>query len=409
MRILHTADWHLGRIFHGRHLTQDQAHVLEQFCTLARDVRPDAIIIAGDVFDRAVPPPEAVELFGETLARLVQETTAHLVIIGGNHDSAVRLGFAAPLLQAARVHLRTRFVADPAPVIIDDAHGPVHLFPLPYADPAQARSTCGDDSLREHADVFTLLLNNVRCRLARSGNPRSIITAHATVLGGESSESERPLSIGGAEAVPPALFHGFGYVALGHLHRPQWIGGNARANAGGAGDAGKAAEDTTLPSSRIRYAGSLLKYSFSEADHRKSISLLELDAASNVRLEEITLTPLHDVRRISGRLEELLARAKTDPAPDDYLLAEITDEGPVLDALERLRDAWPNVLRLERPWLTRMVQQRAASVDHARITPLQMLEAFHRDMTGEPLSDSRRALLQDILDDILRSQREASA
>ncbi len=382
MRILHTADWHLGRIFHGLHLTPDQAHVLEQFCALAREARPDAIIIAGDIHDRAVPPAEAVALLNDTLARLRAETDAHIVIIGGNHDSAERLGFGAPLLDASKVHLRTLFRADPEPVILEDEAGPLHLFPLPYVEPARARSDSGDATLKEHADVFARVLGNARARLKAAGNPRAVVAAHATVLGGKTSESERPLSIGGAEAVPPALFKGLSYVALGHLHRPQNVAEN------------------------VRYAGSLLKYSFSEAEHAKSISLVEIDAAGTVRLEEMALTPRHDVRRISGTLEELLARAEHDPAPDDYLLAEITDEGPVLNALERLREAWPNVLRVERPWLNRLVRERAAQADHARITPLEMLEAFHRDMTGEPPSDARRALLAEVLEEALRGQEE---
>ncbi len=392
MRLLHTADWHLGRIFHGQHLTSDQAHVLSQFADLARDTQPDAIVIAGDVFDRAVPPPEAVELLDDVLARLAAETDAHIIIIAGNHDSPARLGFGAALLARAQVHVYTQFASDPAPLVLADAHGPVHLHPLPYVEPVLARSDTGNDDLRTHEDVFRLLLGNIRQRLRQAGNPRAIIAAHATVLGGEASESERPLAIGGAEAISPALFEGFAYTALGHLHRPQDI----------------LVQDSPS-TSRVRYAGSLLKYSYSEVDHRKSVSLVEIDARGHACVEEIALVPRHDVRRISGLLDELLAAAEHDPAPDDYLLAEITDTSPLPDAMERLRTCYPNLLQIRRPWLERAVHgvAEAAEIEQLRAAPLDMCVAFVRDMTGNPPDEATRQLLADVVEEVLRMQREA--
>ena len=386
MRILHTADWHLGKIFNNVSLTDDQAHVLEQVVALAKDARPDAIIIAGDVFDRAVPPPEAVALWDEVVTRLARETPAHIVVIAGNHDSPHRLGLNARLLEKNRVHLRTRFDPAPQPLTLEDGHGPVLLFPLPYVDPARARSETGDATLQAHADVFARLMAHVRERMALAGgNARCVVAAHATVLGGRSSESERSLAIGGAEQVPPATFDGAHYVALGHLHRPQRVGAD-----------------------HVRYAGSLLKYSFSEATHEKSVSLVELDAAGCCAVEEIALAPRRDLRRVSGTLEEVLAAAVCDAAREDFLQVELTDTLPVFNAMEKLRAVYPNVLSVSRPELERSVGESAAKArEAARISPLELFAAFHREMTGEDLTQEGRALLTEILADIARRQREA--
>ena len=386
MRILHTADWHLGKIFHNVHLTDDQAHVLEQFVTLAKDARPDAVIIAGDVFDRAVPPPEAVALWDEVVTRLAHETEAHVVVIAGNHDSPHRLGLNAQLLEQSRVHLRTRFEPAPRPLVLRDAHGPVLLFPLPYVDPARARSEAGNPALQEHADVFEHLMAQVRAQTAQAGNgARCVVAAHATVLGGESCDSERRLAIGGAEEVPPAVFEGAHYVALGHLHRPQRVGAD-----------------------HVRYAGSLLKYSFSEAGDEKSVSLVELDATGACRIEEIRLSPKRDVRRISGTLDEVLAAAEKDAAREDYLQVELTDTLPVFNAMEKLRAVYPNVLAVSRPELERTVDEAATRVRAAaRLSPLALFEAFHREMTGEALTEEGCALLAEILAGIERERREA--
>lgn len=386
MRILHTADWHLGKIFHDVHLTDDQAHVLEQFVALAKEARPEAIIIAGDVFDRAVPPPEAVALWDDVLTRLARETEAHVVVIAGNHDSRDRLGLNARLLEDSRVHLRTHFHPAPEPLVLEDVHGPVHVFPLPYVEPARARSETGDAALQTHADVFAHLMEHVRAAMALAGNrARCVVAAHATVLGGEGCDSERRLAIGGAEEVPPATFEGAHYVALGHLHRPQQVG-----------------------SVHVRYAGSLLKYSFSEADHEKSVSVVELDATGACTVEEIRLTPRRDVRRVSGTLEEVLAAAERDPAREDYLQVALTDTLPVFNAMEKLRSVYPNVLSISRPALERAVEETAARArEAARISPLALFEAFHRDMTDEELTEEGRALLAEVLSAIERERREA--
>ncbi len=383
MKILHTADWHLGRIFHNVHLTDDQAHVLDQFVALARDVRPDLVIVAGDVYDRAVPPQEAVALLDDVLSRLVEVADAVLVI-AGNHDSPQRLGFGSRLLARGGLHVRGAFAPDATPLMLEDAHGPVAVHAVPFLDPVRMRSLLPDAGISDQASAM-----RAACALARRASPdgtRSVLVAHATVLGGEASESERPLSIGGTEAVPPETFAGFDYVALGHLHRPQRAGGG-----------------------NVRYSGSLLKYSFSEAAHAKSVTFVEMDAEGRCRIETPRLAPRHDVRTVSGRLAGLLEQARREPS-SDYLQVVLEDEGPVFDAMPRLREHWPNVLEIRRPALVAASGTDpagpavSASARHAGRETL-FAEFFER-VTGEEMTPPQRAALLEVLQELRRTERE---
>ena len=295
MRLIHTADWHLGRLFHNVHLTRDQEHVLEQLVELARDVRPDAVIVAGDLYDRAVPPTEAVDLLDHVLTELVDGLGVPVVAIAGNHDSAVRVGFASTLLRERGLHLVGELPQAASPIVLRDEHGPVRICALPFADPAEARHVYGDEAIHDQQAVAAA---GVRQALAATApDERRVLVAHAFVAGGLESESERPLSVGGAQQVPAGMLAGFDYVALGHLHRPQTCG-----------------SETT------RYAGSLLKYSFAEAAHDKSVCVVEIGPRGSapgeagragraaVAVETVALSPRRDVRRLEGTLAELLAR-----------------------------------------------------------------------------------------------------
>ena len=371
MKILHTSDWHLGRLFHNVHLTEDQAHVLESFVALARDVRPDLIVIAGDLYDRAVPPPEAVELLDDVLGRLVLDLGIPTVAIAGNHDSAERIGFASRLLAGRGLHLAGP-VERACPFTIEDAHGPVEVVPLPYASPEAVRSGLKVD-VHGHDEAL-------RAQLAASvpNGVRRVAVAHAFVTGGQESESERALTVGGTGAVDASLFEGFSYVALGHLHRPQSV------------------------TAAVRYSGSLLPYSFGEVDHRKGVLLVELDAAGAVVVEQVALSPLRGMRVIEGTIDELLADSESDPARDDYVLARITDKGLVLDAMERIRAGYPKVLHIERPSLTPDGPLLGTRLDHRRMDPLALFEDFYAQVCGEALSDELRAEVASAADAVQR-------
>src|SRR4051794_34974326 len=282
LRFLHTADWHLGRLFHGVHLTDDQRHVLGQFVDLARDTKPDVILIAGDIYDRAVPPPEAVELLDEVLSRLVIDLKVPVVLIAGNHDSPGRLHFGSRLLAGRRLYVTGTLPRSPQscePLVLCDDHGPVHFYAVPYAEPATVRSCLGCDELPDHDAAMRALLTQIRSTHPPAA--RAVLVAHAFVAGGTGCESERPLSVGGAGTVAPDAFAGFHYAALGPLHRPQSLNGGS-----------------------LRYSGSLLKYSFDETAGGKSVELVEMAADGSCRCETFPLTARRDVRRIEGLLED---------------------------------------------------------------------------------------------------------
>ena len=360
MRILHTSDWHLGRLFHQVHLTEDQAHVLEEFVTLAREEKPDAIVIAGDLYDRAVPPPEAVELLDDVLTRLTLDLGIPTLAIAGNHDSAERVGFAGKLLAKRGLYL-VGTVAQQGAITLADVHGEVDFVALPYASPEAVRSALRDDAVRGHEQALAAQLAQV----AGSATPgrRRVAIAHACVEGASHSESERPLTVGGTGCVSAALFEGFDYVALGHLHRPQQVDAKAR------------------------YAGSLLPYSFSEVDHSKSVSMVELSADGSVSVEEIALSPRRVMRVIEGAFDDLLMH----PASDDYVLARLSDREPILDAMARLRRVYPNALQIERPALSRGADgPLPAGQDHRKVEPLDLFETFYQHVAGEPLNEEQR-------------------
>ena len=419
MRFLHSADWHLGRVYHGVSLLEDQAHALQQFVRIAADTRPDAILLAGDIYDRSVPPAEAVRLLDLVLSELILELKIPVVMIAGNHDGPDRLAFGSGLLQRAGLTVRGPVEMEASPLVLRDAHGEVEIHALPYAEPALVRSACGNDAIADHHAA--LAAQTAAVRAAQVPGRRSVVVAHAFVQGGAGSESERPLSVGGTGAVGVGVFDGFDYVALGHLHRPQAIGtkrggeGAAGASGGSAAEAHRSADavdvvdvaNVAAPwrSARIQYSGSLLKYSFAEADHAKSVNLVELDAEGNCTVERIALVPRRDLRILEGELAALVAAAATDPARDDYVLARLTDHGALLDAMGKLRSAYPNALAIERPTLVGDGPGRATA-DHRRTRIQDLFASFHLETTGVALEPAAQAALDRVVD---RLEQEARA
>ena len=395
MRLIHTADWHLGRLFHNQHLTADQRYVLQQLVELAAEVRPAAVLIAGDLYDRAVPPTEAVDLLNDVLTELVDRLGIAVVAIAGNHDSGARVGFAGQLLRERGLHLVGELPQAASPIVLHDEHGPVRVTALPFADPAEARHAYGDEDIHDQQAVCAAGV--ARALAAAPPLERHVLVAHAFVAGGLESESERPVSVGGAQQVPAAVFNGFDYVALGHLHRPQRCGSDA-----------------------VRYAGSLLKYSFAEHAQSKSVCVVDIGAPGSgageagsagraaVTVEEVALSPLRDVRRLEGTLAELLERGASDPLRDDYVLASLLDRGALLDPIGRLRAAYPNTLSIERPLY------EAAGVGGSRrprpgsTGDLELFGTFFQYATGDELSDAERAELAAVIDALDQRRRESA-
>ncbi|SOD62927.1 Exodeoxyribonuclease I subunit D [Streptomyces zhaozhouensis] len=328
MRFLHTSDWHLGRTFHRVGLLAEQEAFLDHLVAVARAERVDAVLVAGDVYDRAVPPLAAVRLFDEALHRLAG-LGVPTVMISGNHDSPHRLGVGGRLLARAGVHLRTRPEECATPALLDDAHGPVAVYGLPYLEPTLTRETLGAEAPR-HAAVLGAAMERVRADLAaRPAGTRCVVLAHAFVTGGQPSDSERDITVGGVAAVPVATFDGAHYTALGHLHGCQTL------------------------TERVRYSGSPLPYSFSEAGHRKSVWLVDLDAAGAVRAERVDCPAGRPLARLRGRLETLLEDPGLAPHEDAFVEATLTDPVRPEEPMARLAARFPHAVSLlfepERP------------------------------------------------------------
>lgn len=387
MRFIHTADWHLGRLFFGRHLTDDQAHILEEFVRLAKDARVSAVIIAGDIYDRAVPPIEAVELFDDILFRLLLEEKINVLYIAGNHDSAARLGFASRLLAGGGLFVAGQLKKDAPPIILEDKEGKVSFSLLPYMEPATVRFTYGDEAkdLSGFDEATAFVVSRASALVAK--HYPSVAIAHAFIAGGMASDSERQLSVGGAESVSPAHFSAFSYTALGHLHTPQQAG-----------------------AANIRYAGSLMKYSFSEAAQKKGVNIVDLSADGSFCIEEIPLTAPYDLTVIRATLLEILQDRDRFPKSDDYISVELMDKGPVLDAHGKLRAIYPNILQVTRLGFFEQIGTVRAQCRNQLNRPDDVLfSEFFMDMTGETLDEARKNVLFAALEELLREEREAKA
>ena len=378
MRILHTSDWHLGRQFHNLSLLADQRHVLDQIVAIVRDQQVDVVVVAGDIYDRSVPPAAAVELLDETVHRICHELKVPLILIAGNHDGPQRLAFASRQLAGAGLHVAGPLWDVAQPIILAGDTGEVAFYPVPYAEPATVRQVHGVE-VSSHDEAMAYLLGQVR---QDNGPDRScVVIAHCFLAGGEVSESERPLSIGGAEHVSSQHFSDFSYTALGHLHGPQFRG-----------------------TQQIRYSGSPLKYSFSEEHQRKAVTLVELDAKGKASVEQIPLLPLHDMRTIEGSLAELLATGVNDPHREDYLLIRLTDTHAILDVMSKLREVYPNVLHLERPGLMARGEGLEVNRDRLKKGELAMFEDFFGQVSGEVLSEKQREIVAATLETLHREE-----
>ncbi|MGI8523862.1 MAG: exonuclease SbcCD subunit D, partial [Nocardioides sp.] len=320
MRILHTSDWHLGRCFHGAGLLAHQAAYVDHLLEVVASEEVDLVVVSGDVYDRALPQVDAVHLADDTFARLAA-SRARVVVSSGNHDSAQRLGFGSRLIDASGVFLRTDLASVGNPVLLGDGHGQVAVHALPYLDPISVQHAWGL-STRSHETALTEAMRRVRADLARRP-ARSVVLAHAFVAGAESSESERDISVGGISIVPTSLFDGVDYTALGHLH-------------------GR----STLTES-VRYSGSPLAYSFSEAGHTKGSWLVDLGAEGLASVEFVPAPVPRPLARLTGALESLLSDPRLVVHVGAWVQATLTDAVRPREPMERLRARFPHVVALE--------------------------------------------------------------
>ncbi|WP_347057891.1 exonuclease SbcCD subunit D C-terminal domain-containing protein [Blastococcus sp. HT6-30] len=322
MRLLHTSDWHIGRTLHGTDLLAEQEAVLSGLAAVVTAERVDVVVVAGDVYDRAVPSADATGVLDRVVGRLLA-TGARVVLTPGNHDSARRLGTFSGLLSAAGLHVRAVTPRLDEPVLLADEHGEVAVYGIPYLEPEVARHELGVPAARGHEAVLREAMDRVRADLFLRPGARSVVLAHAFVGGGLASESERDICVGGVDLVPARVFDGVDYVALGHLHRPQTL------------------------STRMRYSGSPLAYSFGEAGQQKQAWLVDLDADG---LAEVRAVPLPTPRALSvltGTLEELLAEPALAAAEQHFVSARLTDPIRPADPMRRLQERFPFCVHLD--------------------------------------------------------------
>lgn len=391
MRILHTGDWHLGRIFYARHLTNDQAYVLEhQFFKLLKDAKIDAVVIAGDVFDRAVPPVEAVELWDMVITKLALDYKIPTLVIGGNHDSAERLDMGRDLYSRSHVHVWGRMDRSLEPLYLEDGYGEIAFCPMPFTEPrtvltnlletvpAKQRLDEWQNLAVAYGETYAAWADYLRSLVPQG--MRTVGMAHTMVAGSITSESERPLVIGGTANVGVDVFAPFNYTALGHIHRPQRMGAD-----------------------NIRYSGSLLKYSFDEENHNKSFTIVDMDAKGHCQIEQVGIEAQHDVAIVKGNFNDILQdTALHETYKDTYLQVELADTEPVIDGMARLRDVFPYAMSLE---LTGRMQAELTAdnrVNYKELSERELFEDFALAVRNEPLSDEEKEFMNSLWERLIK-------
>ena len=378
MKFIHTSDWHIGRQFHNVSLLDDQRHVLDQIVAHIKNEAVDAVIIAGDIYDRSVPPAAAVSLLDDVLNTICTDLSVPVILIPGNHDGAERLRFGAKQLSQAGLHIIGDLDQITQPVLLNKNNCPVSFYGIPYNDPESVRNHFGAENISNHHAAHQYLIEKINT--VKSDNTLNVLISHCFVDGAEASESERPLSIGGADAVSAELFKSFDYVALGHLHNPQH----------------KNAE-------HIRYSGSILKYSFSEQLQQKGVTLVEMDTTGLKSTTHLPLIPLRDMRILEGEFETLLSQGFTDPNNQDYLLIRLTDQHAILDPMGKLRHVYENVLHIEKTWL-KDAGNLELNREKLKRGELEMFQDFFKQVSGNDLTADQQAAIKQIITNTVNSQ-----
>lgn len=403
MKLMHLSDLHIGRRFAGVSLIDDQRHILTQVISAAEREKPDAVLLAGDIYDKPAPSADAVSLFDEFLTEL-SACCSHVFVISGNHDSAERIAFGGRLMGKSGVYVSPVYGGSLRREILRDEYGPVEIWMLPFIKPAhvrqfdetvdpdditgavrQALKMAGMDGAPDGAEEWSEAaepgeeVTSAELReAAPAGVVRRVLIAHQYVTGAQRSESEET-PIGGLDGVDSAVLEGFDYVALGHLHRRQRAGGE-----------------------HIRYSGSPIAYSFSEAGDPKCLLMVHLDGRGKTAVREEPLLPLHDIRILSGSFDELMgaAHGETGRERQAYIRAELTDEEYIPDGIQRLRTVYPNILELAYPRITSAAGEGAAEEIAAFHTPIEYVEEFFRTMRGREMSRIQRELALEVIREI---------
>ena len=373
MKFVHLSDLHLGKRVNEFPMLEDQKYILRRILQILEREKPDAVMIAGDVYDKPVPPAEAVSLFDDFLVRLAN-LSLQVFVISGNHDSAERIAFGGRLMDASGIHMAPVYNGESAPFMMRDEYGEIRIYMLPFIKPADVRHAFpGED-----AGSYTEALRTAISHMDVDFSGRNILVAHQFVTGAARSESE-DISVGGMDNVDASVFDGFDYTALGHIHGPQHIGRET-----------------------VRYCGTPLKYSFSEKDHRKSVTVVTMKEKGTAEIRTVPLDPTHDMREIRGTYNELTLKANYEgTATEDYLHVILTDEDDVPDALVRLRVIYPNIMRLDYDnTRTRNADRTAVPERTEQKSAIGLFEEFYEKQNGRAMSEEQRAFSGQLLEKI---------
>jgi len=376
MKFIHTADWHLGKIVHGVHMTDDQRYIMEEFINIIKEEKPDAVVIAGDLYDKSISPTEAIELLNDVFKRIAIDLKTPILAIAGNHDSAERIEFGSSFMEKEGLYIAGKFQSPFKKVIFEDEHGEVHFYLIPYAEPSIVKYILKNEDIHSHDDAMRAIINKIRDEELDT-TARNVFVGHAFVTNNgepsdEETEGERTLSIGGAEYVSHHNFHEFNYTALGHLHRAHYVGNQS-----------------------IRYSGSPLKYSLSEENHKKGCFIVELKNENELTVVKRDFHPKRDLRSIEGTIEEI----RNQPVNDDYVFVKLTDEHMVVQPMEQIRTVYPNAMHVSRKRKTQLIESEInrKSVEKQSKNQLELFQSFYKEMTNEELSRDDEEFMKELL------------
>ncbi len=380
MKFLHLADLHLGKILQEQSLIEDQEYMLNQIIEIIEKENIDAVLISGDVYDRSVPPAEAVNLLDCFLKTLIKEIKIKVFMIAGNHDSKDRLAFGSKIFEDEGLYIESKYNGDLRKVELQDEYGKLYIYMLPFVKPIEVKQFFEDDL----ENNYNVAINKIISKEKINVEERNIILVHQFVTAGmvepERTESE-VLSLGGIENVDVSNFNDFDYVAIGHVHRPQKIGRNT-----------------------ARYAGTMLKYSFSEINHNKTIPIIELKDKGDININLVQLNPLRDMREIKGPIEELIKQENYECGnTNDYIKAVITNEEPVYDAIGQIRRIYPNTLKLEirnSKTISNVEEQNINLENVKKKTELELFADFYKAQNNADLDEKRTEIIKNIISEV---------
>ena len=378
MKFVHLSDLHLGKRVNEYSMLEDQEYILTKIINIIDDEKPAGVIIAGDVYDKSIPSAEAVQMFDDFLTRLAKRNL-QVFIISGNHDSPERMSFGSRLMDQSGIHISQVYSGKIEPFALKDEHGIINVYMLPFVKPAHVKRF-SDESIESYTDAIRVAVAEMNV----DQSARNLLITHQFVTGATRSESE-DISVGGSDNVDVSVFDGFDYVALGHIHSPQ-----------------------NCTSEKVRYCGTPLKYSFSEAKDNKSVTVVEIAEKGSLSVETISLVPMRDMVEIKGRYNEIMLKSfyENTSYQEDYIHITLTDEEDIVDAIGKLRTVYHNLMKLDYDnKRTRSVSQVDGAVDVETKTPIELFSDFYELQNNQPMSDEQKAFVEDLIEQVWEDEK----